>query len=253
MACCPSYRLWIAVCREPDTAAPVGERDERIFAWEGRERIQSSILGSPVARVPIVRTSMEAESLGVPVTPASWAVGPGQPFSRRISSSPMITRCLYVLDCAGRKCQTIDAIAPGPPQSLLSAQRPASAPTRRAPTVRMDGPSSSFLPFWRVPPPLRLHYLGRTSHSSNLSYRGALSPRSHDHTSPPRVFPCGQNPTVSEAYSVCSGTSSESPELFARFPGNQCGNGVWDLLEVWSESNHHQPNPKGSAGRTGGG
>ena len=75
----------------------------------------SSILQSPAAWV-LVQTSMEAGPLGA--TPVSWAVGPGQLFSRRSSSFPMpITRCLYVLDCGRGKCQIVDALAP--PQSLV--------------------------------------------------------------------------------------------------------------------------------------
>ena len=71
--------------------------------------MSSSILVSLAAWL-VVRTSIEAgpEWVG----PGSRAVGPAQPFSRR-TSSPMITRCFYVLGCGGGKCQTIDA--PGTP------------------------------------------------------------------------------------------------------------------------------------------
>ena len=77
--------------------------------WQGRERMSSSILVSLAAWL-VVRTSME--------TGPVRAVGPAQPFSRRTFSSPMITRCFYVLGCGGGKCQTIDALsAPPRPQT----------------------------------------------------------------------------------------------------------------------------------------
>ena len=144
VACPLSRRLWVVVSCTSYTAAPVGQRDERFSAWKEGGRMSSSILWS-VASWVFVRTSMEAGPLGA--TPVSWAVGPGQLFSRRSSSLPMpITRCLYVLDCVWqRECQIVDALAP--PQSLVMTSTNIRALTPDPLSWRWMVPARLFLTF----------------------------------------------------------------------------------------------------------